>query len=295
MGIEHLKFPPIVKVQSICHDLLEKHHIQLDMLRLDSIHPTISGNKWYKLWFNIQEAQRQQKKKLISWGGAFSNHLHALAYAGHLFSIPTIGIVRGEQVMNQTLQDCIRWGMELMFIDRATYRNKNSTAYIQAIEEKHPDAYLIPEGGHNALGIAGCKFILNETQWANYDICAVPIGTGTTFCGLVQSSGGVSNIWGFPVFKQSEYIQQEIAEACLGYSNWLIQHGFHEGGFGKTSVALMQFIQQFDTKQCVLLDRVYTAKMMKGIFECIETQIIKPGSKILAIHTGGLQGNRSVN
>lgn len=171
----------------INHPLLNEKNITLDLLRLDKIHPIISGNKWYKLKYNIEDAIAKGKRTLLSFGGAYSNHLHALAYTGKILSLNTIGIVRGEKVENETLADCVAWGMKLVFINRQEYKNKSEREFIKKLENTYPDAYIIPEGGANHLGLLGCKEMLSIQDKENYDLFFCSVGTSTTFAGIIDS------------------------------------------------------------------------------------------------------------
>jgi len=267
--------------------------VDMDILRLDQLHPQISGNKWYKLKYQFQDALKQGAKSVLSFGGAYSNHLHALAYAGSVLGIKTIGIIRGEYVHNQTLEDCHQWGMEIHFVDRKRYRKKTQEGFLHAIHQMFPDSYLVSEGGGGELGIKGSEEILSHMEKKyNHIFCSV--GTGTTLAGLIRSVPQDVTIHGMVVLKNGNYLQEEIAK-WVTTENWVLHHDYHFNGFAKISEELINFMQQFQLKTGIELDRVYTSKMMFGIMDLIRQGKIEMNSKILAIHTGGIQGNRSLH
>lgn len=268
--------------------------IGLDLLRLDLLHPSISGNKWYKLRYNIEEALRQGAASLLSFGGAWSNHLHALAFAGRQAGLPTIAYVRGETVMNATLSDCAAWGMQLHFVSRDAYRHKQDVDFLHELQQAHPGAYLIPEGGSNALGLTGCREILPENLATQYDLIACAVGTGTTLAGMAQALEPGTSMLGFTVMKQGDYLQETL-QHLIPHTRWRLETRFHGGGFGKIQPALRDFMRDFYVLNQVETDRVYTAKMLFGLREMIRQKELDPNLRILAIHTGGLQGNRSLS
>lgn len=282
-----------VPISSIKNDLLKNKNIQLDLLRLDLIHPEISGNKWFKLKNNIEFALENNIKSIVSFGGAYSNHLHALAYAGKLFNIKTIGIIRGENVDNQTLNDCKNWGMELHFVSREMYKNKYETNFLETIQQEFPTSYIIAEGGNNELGQKGCEEILSSSQKEKYDMFCCSIGTGATFTGIVNSLQDKKNALGFCAIKNGEYLENEIQQQTI-FTNYSLHYDYYFGGFAKINPILISFMKDFKETQNIELDRIYTSKMMFGIFDLIEKNSIQNNTKILAIHTGGLQGNRSL-
>ncbi len=269
---------------------IDKADVSVDVLRLDQIHSTISGNKWFKLKYNLLEAQQNGFDAILSFGGAYSNHLHALAYAGKLFGIKTIGIVRGEDVSNPTLNDCVRWGMELKFVSRATYRKKAEPTFLTELQQTYPNSFIVPEGGDNTLGQQGCVEILNPLDITSYDILCCSIGTGTTICGLAAVFK--KEIWGFAPFKNALSLKEKLTQSVphLHYIDT-----YHFGGFGKTKPELIDYMQVFQEKYGFALDRVYTAKMFFGIEDLLRTSVLLQNKKMLVVHTGGLQGNRSSN
>lgn len=303
MVINATIFEKKIQISSINLELKNSGKAAIDILRLDQIHKTISGNKWYKLKYNLLEAEKRNASAVLSFGGAYSNHLHALAYAGKIFGIKTIGIVRGEKVENPTLQDCQNWGMELHFISRSDYRQKTETDFLDNLENQFSGAYIIPEGGDNTLGQKGCTQILNKVLAANYDILCCSVGTGTTIKGLASTFNknieinnkqtGLSGkeVWGFAPFKNAHSLREKISTTI---PNLQYIDDYHFGGFGKIKPELERFIADFYKKYNIELDRVYTAKMFFGLQQELSKTPNLANKKILAIHTGGLQGNRSL-
>lgn len=282
-----------IRIQPIHHELYAHQQISVHLLRLDLIHPLISGNKWFKLKYNLLAALQANKKTLLSFGGAYSNHLHALAYAGNLFQFHTIGIVRGEEQLTPTIADCIHWGMSMHYMPRGSYRFRYESDFIQDIQQRYPEAFLIPEGGHNAEGLRGCSEILNNIDVTNYSHIACAVGTGATMRGLLQSLTNQTCVVGFSALKKCDQEQQYLQQAYPSL-RWQLIPDMNFGGFAKQNQTLLAFQQTFHHQHQVELDYVYTAKMMYQLNQHIEQGLIPKGSKILAIHTGGVQGNRSV-
>lgn len=288
MAINPTIFDKKISVDSISLELENGTVSPIDILRLDKVHSTISGNKWYKLKYNLLEAEKEKAKAVLSFGGAYSNHLHALAYAGKLSDIKTIGIIRGEEVENPTLTDCKDWGMELHFISRTEYRRKTEFDFLQKIKSQFPNTFIIPEGGDNELGQKGCAEILSDERIKKYDILCCSIGTGTTISGLAQSFNG--NLWGFAPLKNADSLKEKLTKVIPQLS-YIDEYNF--GGFGKIKPELTEFMASFQDKYHIELDRIYTAKMFYGLQKELANSPGVTGKKILAIHTGGLQGNRS--
>ena len=281
-----------IRVTSIVDDLLKQKNIRLDMLRLDLIHPQISGNKWFKLKYSVQEAQLLKCAAILSFGGAYSNHLHALAYVSKQIGIPTIGIVRGEKVQNPTLNDCVNWGMQLQFVSRNDYKLRNDLSYLHKLRQQFSNTLIIPEGGNNEAGRKGCLDILQHVDLRMYTHICSPVGSGATLNGLIESSLSTNKILGFSAMKNAYDIEETVKQFTTK-NNWQIIHDYHFGGFAKTTDELAQFMQKFEQQQHIELDKVYTAKMCFGLYTMIQKEQIPLGSSLLILHTGGLQGNRS--
>jgi 1-aminocyclopropane-1-carboxylate deaminase/D-cysteine desulfhydrase len=293
-------FNSIPPVQTLKFSLGENRQFSIDCLRLDQVHPFISGNKWYKLKHHILAANSAEKSHILSFGGAFSNHLHALAFAGKKLRIKTIGIVRGERpkVLSPTLQDCVDWGMSLSWLSRQEYRDVAPFDCIANYSKKYPDAWVIPEGGSSEQGVLGVCELLDRvwsTKNMKYDVIACPVGSGATLAGIVRANLGGVRCVGFSALK-GVYDLESRVESHLGVAQsanpWEINHDYHFGGFAKINKRLTSFISDIYQDHGVLLDPVYTGKMMYGLLESVHQGRIKSHARILAIHTGGLQGWR---
>lgn len=261
------------------------------------MHPEVSGNKFRKLKYNLIEARRQGYSVLLTFGGAFSNHIAAVAAAGRLFGFQTIGVVRGEELAdtttyNPTLETAVANGMRLHFVPRGQYRFKAESDFLKELEHRFGAFYLIPEGGTNALAVKGCAEILT-TQDASYDYICCPVGTGGTVAGIISSAQQCQQVLGFAALK-GNFLRPEICK-FVNATNWQLIADYHFGGYAKVDSGLVAFINDFSHKYGVLLDPVYTGKMMFGVMDMIGKDFFPDGSRILAIHTGGLQGIAGVN
>ncbi len=282
-------------IQEIQHPLLKEAKVRLLIKREDLNHPFISGNKWWKLKYNLEEAKRLQKKTILTFGGTFSNHIYATAAAAHELNLKSIGIIRGEETLplNSTLAFASRMNMKLQYVDRETYRSKNSSEFIDHLRNTFGDFYMIPEGGSNALavkGIAEFSKLLN----VNFNYLCCPIGTGGTLAGLILGMDDQKQIIGFSSLKGGDFLKEEVEQyAGTDKSNWRIETSYHFGGYGKQTQILIDFIRTFEAQHHIPLEQVYTGKMMFGIFDLIQKNYFSQGSTILALHTGGLQGRSS--
>ena len=271
--------------------------VELYLKREDRIHPHISGNKYRKLKYNLIEAETLGFNTLLTFGGAYSNHIAAVASVGATFNFKTIGIIRGEELKNKvkdnpTLRFAQSCGMQFKFVTRRDYREKASEAFIKDLKEEFGKFYHIPEGGTNVLAIKGCEEILTETD-KSFDYVCCAIGTGGTISGLINSSNPNQNFLGFPALK-GEFLNKDISK-FVNHKNWELITAYHFGGFAKINNELIAFINQFKKAHNIQLDPVYTGKMMYGVFDIIYKNKFPKGSKILAIHTGGLQGIEGMN
>jgi len=261
------------------------------------IHPAVSGNKYRKLKYNLQKAKSENYKGILTFGGAFSNHIAATAAVGQALNIQTVGIIRGEELpskidQNPTLRYAKSCGMHLEFVSRSAYKDKTTTEYLKTLLEVYKNFYIIPEGGTNALAIKGCQEILTETD-QRFDLICCAVGTGGTMAGLINSSVPSQKIIGFPALKGS-FLNEDICKFAT-QSNWELWEAYHFGGYAKVDSKLITFMNNFKTTYNIPLDPVYTAKMMYGIFDAIQTGQIPKEAKVLAIHTGGLQGIEGMN
>jgi len=261
------------------------------------IHPTVSGNKYRKLKYNLQKVQSENYKGILTFGGAFSNHIAATAAAGLALNIPTVGVIRGEELaskkeLNSTLNYAKSCGMHLEYVSRSDYKQKNDPAYLKLLLENFKNFYVIPEGGTNGLAIKGCQEILSQED-LTFDIICCAVGTGGTIAGLINSSLPTQKIIGFPALKGG-FLNEDICKFA-SQSNWELWDAYHFGGYAKVDSKLITFMNHFKSTYKIPLDPVYTAKMMYGIFDAIQTGKIPKNAKVLAIHTGGLQGVEGMN
>ena len=272
--------------------------IELFIKREDKLHPIISGNKFRKLKYNIQEAKRLGHTTLLTFGGAFSNHILAVAGAGAEFGFKTIGVIRGEELEckineNPTLAQTQELGMQFHFVSRTAYRDKESSSFISFLCEKFGNFYLVPEGGTNDLAIKGCEEILTSEDKSYFTHIACAVGTGGTISGLINSSTEKQQLIGFSSLKGA--FLSEVIRNFVVKTNWSISDAYHFGGYGKVNDELIQFLNSFYTQTSIPLDPVYTGKMVFGVLDLIEKGYFPPNAKILMIHTGGLQGIKGMN
>lgn len=261
------------------------------------IHPYVSGNKYRKLKYNLLKARELNQTSLLSFGGAFSNHIAAVAACGKEYGLATIGIIRGDELkdkieLNPTLKFAQECGMTFKFVTRTVYRQKEDPSFLNDLKVEFGDFYLLPEGGTNALAIAGCEEILTEED-GDFDFICCSIGTGGTIAGLLNSGLPHQKILGFPALK-GDFLQEEISKFAVANTLSLISD-YHFGGYAKINSDLVSFINEFKRKYHIPLDPIYTGKMMFGIFDLMKQGYFPKGSKILAIHTGGLQGIEGMN
>ncbi|MDB4402924.1 pyridoxal-phosphate dependent enzyme [Algibacter sp.] len=277
--------------------ILPNNTVELYIKREDKIHPFVSGNKYRKLKYNLLEAKNNGFDTLLTFGGAFSNHIAAVASAGNAFGFKTIGIVRGQELgskisENSTLSFAKENGMQFKFVSRELYRNKTSESFLNDLKEEFGDFYLISEGGTNKLAVKGCEEILN-TEDKNFDYICCAVGTGGTISGLINCSKPSQQVLGFPALK-GDFLKEDISKFA-SQTNWKLITDYHFGGYAKINEELVTFINQFKIDNQVSLDPVYTGKMLFGIMDLINKNHFPKGSKILVIHTGGLQGIEGMN
>jgi len=277
--------------------ILKEKEITLNLKREDLIHPFISGNKYRKLKYNLIEACKTEHKTVLTFGGAFSNHIAATSFAASAKGLKSIGIIRGEELKekwqeNLTLKRAHESGMRFKFVSREAYRKKNESFFIFQLKEEFGGFYLIPEGGTNMLAIKGCEEIL-KPQDKEFDVVATCVGTGGTIAGLINSSFINQKVLGFPALKGG-FLNPEIIQV-VNNRRWELVHNYHFGGYGKITIELINFINDFKHQTNIALDPVYTGKMVFGLLDMVKHNIFTPGTKILAIHTGGLQGIAGMN
>ncbi len=280
-------------------DFLIEKNINLSVLRLDKIHATVSGNKLFKLHYFLQDAIASSHKTILTFGGAYSNHLVATAYACKELSFKSIGIVRGEKPpqLSTTLQQCIQFGMQLKFISREAYAKKEEAGFINELQQEFGESIIIPEGGYNTIGAKGAALIMEMIGPNKYSHIATATGTATTLAGVLMSAKQDQSIISIPVLKGMTDINSRIeyltGDASLQKKLQLLEQ-YHFGGYAKHTPELIQFMNECWRRYTLPLDFVYTAKMMYAIMDSIKTDRFAPGSSILCLHTGGLQGNSSL-
>lgn len=295
--MENLSLVKPIPITEIDLSLFNIAGYKLFVKREDLIHPFVSGNKFRKLKYNLQAAQKQGHKTLLTFGGAFSNHIAAVAAAGKEMGFKTIGIIRGEELEskipdNPTLSFAKDCGMQFHFISREAYRAKEEREFNDKLREQFGEYYLLPEGGTNALAVKGCKEILGKKGFSADCIC-VPVGTGGTMAGLIKASKGNQQVLGFSALK-GIFQSSEIAK-YTSKVNFKITDSYCLGGYGKIDIDLVRFINEFKEKTNIPLDPVYTGKMMYGIMDLLKKGCFKENSCIFAVHTGGLQGVAGMN
>ena len=283
-------------VQPIILSEYDGKNISVDVLRLDKIHPVISGNKWFKLKYYLQEARgEKQSGAVLTFGGAWSNHIIATAFMAKLYGLHSIGVIRGERPfeLSVTLQAAKNCGMSLEFISRELYSQKNEDAYLTFLKNKFGHPYVIPEGGAGLAGIKGSEEILSLVEINKYSHIICCIGTATMYQGLLNASLPGQQVIGIPVLKGITYPQPEFTED-LKMVNRKIINEYHFGGYAKKTPALIQFMNRFYRQTGIPSDFVYTGKLLFGCTDLVIRDYFAPGSQILIIHSGGLQGNASL-
>ena len=278
--------------QTIPYQQITVEGFEISIKRLDLVHPQISGNKFFKLKYNLLAAQQQGYKKLLTFGGAYSNHIAATAYAAQLFGFESLGIIRGEELaskpLNLTLNTAQQFGMQLQFVMRETYRQKQSPAYLAQLQQDYPEYYVIPEGGTNPLAIQGCTEILSDADRQNYALICCAVGTGGTIAGLIEASHSQQQVLGFFALK-GDFLSRELQQ-LTEKRNWQITDQYCCGGYAKTTPELLQFIRTFEQQYNIPLEQIYTGKMLLGLIDLIQQGTFPKDHRILVIHSGGLQG-----
>ena len=271
--------------------------VKVFIRREDLIHPFVSGNKFRKLKYNLLQAKKENQHSLLTFGGAYSNHIAATAFAGKENGFQTIGVIRGEELEakideNPTLQFAQDCGMKFEFVSRDDYRLKNTANFVEKLKEKYGSFYLLPEGGTNEFAVNGCEEILNKAD-DEFDFICCAVGTGGTISGLINSSFEEQKVLGFPALK-GDFLQKYIRNFAKK-DNFILINEYHFGGYGKVTSELIEFINSFYKKNKIPLDPIYTGKMVFGVIDLIQKNYFPKNSKILLIHTGGIQGMAGMN
>lgn len=271
--------------------------IQLFIRREDLIHPFVSGNKFRKLKYNLKEAKIQQQATLLTFGGAYSNHIAATAFAGKENGFATIGVIRGDELAtsietNPTLAFAQQCGMQFYFVSREEYRKKDTAEFLQKLKQLFGDFYLVPEGGTNTLAVQGCQEILSNKDEI-YDYICAAVGTGGTLSGIINSAFDHQKVLGFPSLKGS-FLQKDIRKFATN-NKWKLIEEYHFGGYAKVTDDFIHFLNAFYHETKIPLDPIYTGKMVFGVIDLIKKNYFPDYSKVLLIHTGGIQGIKGMN
>ncbi|NVK38823.1 MAG: pyridoxal-phosphate dependent enzyme, partial [Gammaproteobacteria bacterium] len=275
-----------VPIQSIDLSFLGVHDVSVSVKRDDLVDPVISGNKLYKLKYHLDALKQQNKQTLITFGGAYSNHLHATAYAGKQLGIQTIGCIRAEahelNKLTPTLKDCVHWGMSLEPMSRSEYKLKRESSTASVLDEKYPDAYWIPEGGAGELGVKGAELMLAGVDQTQFDTVMLACGTGTTLAGVIRVSAENIQIIGVPVLKGAKWMAGEVEPyLATSQTNWQLALDYHFSGYGKWNQELIEFIQLVETETNLKLDPVYTGKAFYALVDLMKSGKIDKGSRVL--------------
>jgi 1-aminocyclopropane-1-carboxylate deaminase len=285
-------------IEILNDDLFSSKQVRVSVLRLDKIHSVVSGNKLFKLRYFLDETVASAHRTVITFGGAWSNHLAATAFACDALGLKCIGIIRGEEppIISATLKQCIAYGMQMKFVSRQEYDLKDDKAFTNALKKQYGECCIIPEGGYHPLGASGAASIMQLAGDGKYSHTCTATGTATTLAGLLIAAGPEQKIVGIPVLKDMTDINGRIeyltGEKASG--NLQLLSNYHFGGYAKKTEELIRFMNDCWTSYRLPLDFVYTAKMMYGIKDSIKNDLFPTGSDILCLHTGGLQGNRSL-
>jgi 1-aminocyclopropane-1-carboxylate deaminase len=292
-----LRYTPTA-IQELHDPVFDKAGVQVLVKREDLNHPHVSGNKWWKLKYNLLEAQRLGKKTLLTFGGAYSNHLYATAAAASELGVESIGIIRGEETLplNPTLAFVKSRGMHLHYVSRAAYRKKQEPAFIDHLHDRFGDFYLIPEGGTNLLAVQGvAEFARMLNQEYLFDSLCCAAGTGGTLAGLIRGLPAEKKIHGVAVLKGADFLCGEI-EKWVGQShtNWQLHTAYHFGGYAKCTPALSELIKKMKLENNLPLDHVYTGKLVAGVLDAAKAGRFGRGTSVLLLHSGGVQSTPCV-
>lgn len=284
-------------VTQIDHPLFQKHQINVWVKRDDLIHPVISGNKWRKLKFNLMHANQQEYQGVLSFGGAYSNHIHALAYACKNNNLKSLAIIRGEEHYrnNSTLSQAISWGMNCHFVDRKTYKLRNNQNYLNELSQQYPDYFIVPEGGSNQHALAGVSEVIYELdKQLSYDCLMLPVGSAGTLSGLIKADHNRHHLLGVAVLKQDGYLEQEVNQLLASepnkHDNWKILNNFHGGGYAKFSHDDCLRISEFNQLTGITFEPIYSGKMLLAFLALLEQGYFQKNQTVVLLHTGGLQG-----
>lgn len=287
----------IPALEPLALPLLQQKKITASVLRLDAVHPVVSGNKWYKLKIYLAGAVRQNKKTLLTFGGAFSNHIVATAAACAQVGLQAVGIIRGEEAkqLSHTLLEARSYGMQLHFVSRTAYRNKEipGAVYQKFLPE---DCIVVPEGGYGQEGMEGAATILSEIDAGSFTHLLCAVGTGTTLAGLAHGAAPHQQVVGISVLKNNFSLESAARQLLPPHqqNDFKILHPFHFGGYAKNTPSLLQHMNEWFRLTGIPSDFVYTGKLFAAFTQLCTEDFFPAGSKVLLVHSGGLQGNRSL-
>lgn len=279
-------------IQVLDDERLDAAGVRLLLKRDDLIHPDLPGNKWRKLKYNLEAAQAADAPRLLTFGGAYSNHIRAVAAAGSQYGFDTVGVIRGEAYdpLNPSLQLAVDHGMRLTYLDRQTYRRKLDSDVVADLRREFGDFYVIPEGGSNALAVRGCAELVGEIT-EDFDVICCGVGTGGTLAGIAAGLKPGQRAIGFSSLKGGEFLSDDVGalqHEALGEvtANWEIETGYHFGGYAKSTSELAAFIDDFESRHGLRLDWVYVAKMVCGLYDLVAQGRFDAGTKLVAVITG---------
>jgi 1-aminocyclopropane-1-carboxylate deaminase len=291
----HYHSTPVFEIRE--HPAIEKAGVRLLVKREDLNHPTVPGNKWWKLKYNLAAASETVERRVVTFGGAFSNHIYAVAAATGELKLEAVGLIRGEETLplNPTLQYALKQGMKIHYLSRGQYREKASPVFLKKLQHQFGNFYLIPEGGSNRLAVKGCaEFADKELSQIDFQYLFLPVGTGGTLAGLVCGLKETKQVVGVSVLKGGDFLKDDVLKMMNDFSgkrygNWTLLSEYHHGGYAKTTPEFLLFMQEMKAFYQLPLDHVYTGKMMWAVMREIERGSFSRGTTLLALHTGGLQ------
>lgn len=295
---------PFAPLQLLSDTSLQRPPAQLSVLRLDQIPPAYSGNKYFKLKYNLEQAKKQHATSLLSFGGAYSNHIHALARVGKDHGLDTIGVIRGESTypLNPTLQDAKRAGMTLHFVSRQEYRRRYDSDYLSELAVQFKDSYIIPEGGSNLSAVRGCMEIVDHLHHhvgSAYDLIILPCATAATLAGVIAAVPDDKYVIGVAVLNNADWQRDQVVRYLnslniIDNKRWRIDDAYHCGGYAKLNKSLADFMTSFERYNDIAIEPVYSGKMFYALYQLLDKQLLSPDTRVVAVHTGGLQGLRGM-
>jgi 1-aminocyclopropane-1-carboxylate deaminase/D-cysteine desulfhydrase-like pyridoxal-dependent ACC family enzyme len=279
-------------LQKIEEKILEEKQVSLFIKRDDLLHPFINGNKWFKLKYNLLEVTEKNIERLLTFGGAYSNHISSFSFACKLFGFDGIVVIRGEEYpeLNPTLEFVVNNGVKIHYVSRKMYRNKYDENFLNELKNHYGDFFLIPEGGSNQLAVEGCSEIVSNIE-LDFDFIFAACGTAGTLTGIAKSLKGNQKAIGVAVLKGADFLNDEVKRLSQNLKlNFEILLNYHFGGYAKFNDELINFIKEFYLKHQIILEPIYTGKLIYAVYDLIEKDYFPRNSRIVAYHSGGLQG-----